>query len=83
VARQPRTGPATLQGKDVALAALQLRREQPPMRIDNSALPAGSPMYYYCITCGHLAGLLAEDHIRAPPTLCEECLALKECGWLT
>lgn len=73
---------ATEKGKDAALAALQLRREHKPVKVDNAGLPAGCPLFYYCIACGAEAAKLPEDHIRPPPALCDECEALKVCGWL-
>jgi hypothetical protein len=74
--------PETTKGKEQALAALAKRRADQPERIDNGKLRAGSPMYFYCIACGHLAGELPEDFLQAPPKLCGECLALREMGWL-
>lgn len=74
---------ATEQGKHVALAALGERRAHPPEKIVNSQLPAGSPMFYYCRACGHLADTLPENWwIRPPAKLCKECQALADCGWL-
>ena len=74
--------PITTQGKDAALEALFERRENPPKHVDNSSLYAGSPMYYYCKSCGHTAAVLDEGH-RGPPQLCKECQAMKDMGWLT
>lgn len=73
---------ATVKGKEFALKALEERRAHPPERIDNASLYAGSPMYYYCKSCGHLAAELPEGHWDRPPRLCGECQALKDCGWL-
>lgn len=74
--------PITEQGKEAALAALQKRRENKPRHIDNSDLPAGAPMYFYCITCGHSSDCLPESYIGTPKRLCGECQALKDLGWL-
>jgi len=74
--------PLTALGKAIALEALKRRRASKPERIDNSRLPAGSPMTYYCIGCGHPSCVLPEAHIKKPSTLCRECWALKEVGWL-
>lgn len=75
---------ATVQGKEHALKMLSERRakakETKP--IDNSSLPAGSPMHYYCISCGLVADVLPELHVNAPRRLCTECQALKDLGWL-
>lgn len=72
----------TQQGKDAALKALAERRANRPVRIDNASLVAGSPMYFYCISCGHLADVKPEEYTTRPARLCDECQALKECGWL-
>ena len=73
---------ATTHGREYALAMLKARQANPPSQIDNSRLPAGSVMYYYCLTCGHLADCLPESHLSVPSKLCIECEALKEAGWL-
>jgi hypothetical protein len=72
----------TEQGKEAALKALAERRANKPERVRNEDLPAGAPMYYYCRSCGHLAATMGELHISAPPKLCSECQAMKDCGWL-
>ncbi len=74
--------PETTNGKEKALEVLAERRANKPVRRDNSSLPAGSPMYYYCISCGHLSDCLPESHNCAPSKLCTECQALKDLGWL-
>ena len=74
--------PATTQGKEAALKALKERREKNRGQkyIDNGSLYAGSPMYFYCLTC--------DDEFSVPENyvsrskLCRECQALKELGWL-
>lgn len=75
--------PETMKGKKHALAKLAERREQNASRErkDNSTLPAGSPMYYDCKACGEEIAM-PEGHIGPPPPLCNECQALKDCGWL-
>ena len=75
--------PATTGGREVALKALTYRREHQPKQIDNSSLYAGSPMYYYCRSCGHQSDCLPETHWGAPRKLCNECQALQDLGWLT
>jgi hypothetical protein len=47
-------------------------------RIDNSTLPAGSPMYYYCRECREFLTSLPEEHLAPAPALCEACKRLKE-----
>jgi len=75
-------GLATEKGKEFALAALKKRREKnkDKKRVDNSSLYAGSPMYFYCITCGE--EFTVPESYTARPSLCEECQALKALGWL-
>ena len=76
---------ATANGKEAALLALRDRRKESAKegyRIDNSSLPAGSPMYFYCISCGCVADVLPESYNCQPRKLCEECQALKDLGWL-
>jgi len=73
---------ATEQGKAYALNCLQQRRENKPKQIDNGSLYAGSPMYFYCKSCGHLADTKPESYFTPPKKLCAECQALKDLGWL-
>lgn len=74
--------PLTTQGKQAALVALAERRANQPDPIDNASLVAGAPMYFYCISCGHLAEVLPESYVSKPRKLCVECQALKDLGWL-
>ncbi|MFA5870430.1 MAG: hypothetical protein WC842_00875 [Candidatus Paceibacterota bacterium] len=73
---------ATQKGKKFALEQLEKRRKNKPEQIDNTSLYAGSPMYFYCKSCGHLADTLPESYISKPKDLCDECQALKDLGWL-
>lgn len=68
--------------REKSLAALIERRAHPPEEIDNALLRAGSPMYFYCKSCGHLADVLPEGYLSAPKKLCEACQRMKDCGWL-
>lgn len=68
--------------KDVALAALKKRRAHPPKQIRNSDLRAGSDMYFYCDSCGHLADTKPESYTTPVKRLCGECNELKTLGWL-
>ena len=72
----------TEQGRAAALAALRARREvnRDKSRIDNASLPAGSPMTYYCIGCG--ADIVMPEGWLHKPSLCRECEALHELGWM-
>lgn len=74
--------PATVHGREAALQALRERRANQPEQIYNASLPAGSPMYYYCDSCGHLADTLPEAHVSTPRSFCDECQALQDLGWL-
>jgi hypothetical protein len=67
---------------EAALARLAQRKANPPEQIRNADLYAGSPMYYYCNECGHLADVLPETHVGRPKRLCQECQSLKDHGAL-
>lgn len=51
-------------------------------KVDNSALHAGAPMYFYCRHCGLPTEILPEDYVFPPPTECSQCRGLKNEGWL-
>lgn len=75
--------PATTQGKEAALAALQERRakyKNENWRIKTEALPAGSPMYFGCLTCN--APIEVPEMYTTKPDLCFECQSLRKLGWL-
>lgn len=75
--------PAPVLSKEQRLKALRERRANPPQKIDNGSLPSGSPMYYYCISCGALADVKNEGWFLVPPkTLCAPCQELSILGWL-
>ena len=74
--------PATVDGKEAALKDLEERRANKPKHIRNSDLYAGSPMYFYCYTCGHVSDILPESFTSSPSHICDECKALKELDWL-
>lgn len=67
--------------KESALLALAERKSNPPEKIDNSSLYAGSPMFFYCKVCDGTI-VLPESFTCAVPKLCVECDFLKEMGWL-
>lgn len=67
--------------KEKALIALAERQENPPEKIDNWKLYAGSPMYFYCKICDG-AIVLPESFTCAVPKLCNECDFMKDMGWL-
>lgn len=63
--------------KDVAIEQFAKRYARcQGSQINNSALPAGSPMYYYCKHCGTHTETLSEGHWSRPKTVCEACEAL-------
>jgi hypothetical protein len=59
---------------------LEGRREANVGRqVDNGALVAGSPMHYYCRSCGTHVATLPEDWWQdPPPRYCQACLMLPE-----
>jgi hypothetical protein len=73
---------ATEKGKKFALVALKKRQEKNKnkKRVDNSSLYAGSPMYFYCITCG--GEIIVPESYITRSDFCIECQALKDAGWL-
>jgi hypothetical protein len=64
------------------MQALDDRRANQPEQIDNASLPAGSDMYYYCASCGHVSCVLPETWTTGHKKLCDECQAMKDEGWL-
>lgn len=69
-------------GKGEALAALEARRAANKLlvRIDNTKLYAGDPMYFYCPGCG--AEIVVPEDYLDKPDHCPECTLLKKKGWL-
>lgn len=67
---------------DPRMERLQERREKMRgQQVDNGALPVGSPMYYYCHSCGVLVATLPEDWYKEPPPKhCDDCKPLIEEG---
>ncbi len=61
-----------------ALARLRIRLENKPTQMNNSSLPAGSPMFFYCEICGHESDRLPESYTTSPNKLCTPCRELKE-----
>lgn len=72
----------TEQGKEIALKTLADRRaiNKDRKRTDNGSLPAGSPMFFDCLTCGEEISV-PETYLKKPD-LCSECWQLKKLGWL-
>jgi hypothetical protein len=65
-----------------ALEALEQRRTANiGHQIDNSSLPAGSAMYYYCWACGSQTAVKAEGwYQNPPPHHCPNCSDLLKAG---
>lgn len=66
-----------------ALKRLAKRLKNPPEKIDNARLYAGSSMYFYCHLCGHLADTLPESYVTPPKKYCDECADLKKTSGCT
>ena len=49
-------------------------------QIDNSSLPAGSPMYFYCKFCGAPTDTLPESYTCCPKQVCDPCEILHAHG---
>jgi len=72
----------TAQGREAALQALEKRREKNRSRksVDNSKQYAGSPMSFDCLGCN--AEILVPEGYTDRPKFCDECQAMRGCGWL-
>ena len=67
--------------KNISIEAFVTRyRENQGKQVDNSALYAGSPMFYYCKHCGVHTETLPESHMKRPVTCCTACEALDQHG---
>ena len=70
--------------KHAALVAWQGRRRQheddKAREFDNTALPAGSPLYFTCHACFGWV-VLAEDYLTGQ-ALCYDCRDLADKGWI-
>jgi hypothetical protein len=61
-----------------ALIRLAKRLAKRPEQINNSRLPAGSAMYFYCKICGHFSDMLPESYTCRPQQYCDDCTDLKK-----
>jgi hypothetical protein len=62
---------------ELAMQQYRLRKDvNQGKQVDNSSLPAGAPMYYYCKFCGAHTETLPECHMQAPKVVCDPCEAL-------
>jgi len=50
------------------------------VQINDSDLPAGSPMHFYCRFCCVFTGTLPESYTCDPPTVCHPCQVLHDHG---
>lgn len=66
-----------MQIKDtIALRKLAHRLNNPVVKINNSQLYAGSPMYFYCKMCGHQSDVKPESYTDIPKKHCNLCKEL-------
>jgi hypothetical protein len=68
--------------RKAAVEALAWRRRMAPPQVDNSQMPAGAQMIYYCRTCGHVCDIKHEAYIFPPYRHCSECQALIDLDWI-
>ena len=66
--------------KERALRELQERIDNPPEKIDNWKLYAGSPMYFYCKLCE--GTIVVPENWITKNDYCEPCAMIKEFGFL-
>lgn len=66
----------------IAMAALKARQKANKKRVhvDNSLAHAGSPMYFYCPTCGGEI-VVPEDYLTKPKH-CHDCRDMIDKGWM-
>ena len=78
--------PTTMEmAKETGIAQFIRRRkfaEEKVKKIDNSTLPAGSPVFTYCRHCGVPLEKLPEDYLFRPYSECSQCSGLANEGWL-
>jgi hypothetical protein len=73
--------PRNLELKKIIALSGRKERAKTLKQVDNSALYAGSPMYYYCHLCGLEAAVLPETHQETPPKYCKECQEMVDHGY--
>lgn len=63
------------------IADFRKRKANPPKQVNNAALYAGSPMFYYCQHCGHQSDVIAEgDFSGGHRRVCYPCRDLLRLG---
>jgi hypothetical protein len=69
----------------VAMEQFQKRKAKnaKKKRIDNSSLPVGAPMYFYCRFCGDQTDCLPEGYTCRPKRICDPCEVLHLHGLIT
>ena len=68
---------------DLKVAMQQFKKRQKANKgkqIDNSRLPAGASMYFYCKCCGAQTDVLPESYTCTPKQMCEPCEVLRAHG---
>lgn len=68
--------------RDAARAQLADRRATRPVPVDQSTLPAGREITFYCKTCGHVCDVKPEQYLFPPNQYCSECRGMISEGWL-
>lgn len=68
--------------KKEAIQNLEERKKNKPEQTINSVLPAGSPMFFYCRICGHLADIKPECYTDRPKKHCDACQELIDNNWI-
>lgn len=66
--------------KEKALRDLQERMQNPPEKIRNEDLYAGSPMYFYCKLCE--GEIVVPENWLTKPDYCKPCTMIKEFDFL-
>lgn len=68
--------------KAIELFQARVIRARREGRINNTDLPAGSPMYFYCNYCGILCDKVEEEYIFSVYHECSQCRGMMKEGWL-
>lgn len=68
--------------KKEAMLQFEARKKIATEHVVNEALPAGSPMYFYCDCCGILTDVLPEEYLFTPSIRCSQCAAMKKQGMI-
>ena len=78
--------PTTMElAKETAILQFVRRKkfvDEKVKKVNNSTLPAGSPVFTYCRHCGIPLEKLPEDYLFRPYSTCSQCSGLENEGWL-